>query len=275
MNTTASLTQLARTAAAALALVLPAAAHDFWIEPASFRPLKDAKTEVRLVVGVAWKGEEVARNPERLERFVVVGPKGERPLPGLDGQMPAGILRASAEGLHTLAYHSHPAFLELEAAKFESYLKEEGLERILAERAQRGESGARSRELYERCAKSLVLVGGLAPVGYDQPVGLVLELLPKQNPFEARAEGELVVQVLFEGKPIEGLLVMALPRAKAEDAQKLRSDAHGLVKFHGIPGETWLIKAVHMQRSTEPDKADWHSWWASLTFDSNPRTPPK
>ncbi len=32
----------------------------------------------------------------------------------------------------------------------------------------------------------------------------------------------------------------------------------------------WLVKAVHMEAAPENARADWASWWASLTFQVPP-----
>ena len=51
------------------------------------------------------------------------------------GARPAGGVRIDAEGTHCLIYRSRFSYLELPAQKFESYLREEGLEHVIALRA--------------------------------------------------------------------------------------------------------------------------------------------
>src|SRR5437773_2192629 len=69
----------------------PLQAHDFWIEPETYRPVVGTLLPVRLRVGQDFRGDSVPRNPELIERFVVVGPAGESPIEGPDAGDPAGI----------------------------------------------------------------------------------------------------------------------------------------------------------------------------------------
>ena len=84
---------------------------------------------------------------------------GRKPVVGRDGADPAGFLRVAAPGLLVIGYRSNPSAVELTADKFNQYLKEEGLDAVAALRARRNETGAVARELFSRCAKSLVLSG--------------------------------------------------------------------------------------------------------------------
>ena len=92
-----------------LALAAPAAAHDFWIRPESFRPSPEAPFAVHLRVGDHARGEPVARRDERIVRFVLADAAGERGVVGRDGALPAGAVRAGPAGVATLGFHSTPA----------------------------------------------------------------------------------------------------------------------------------------------------------------------
>ena len=124
-----------------------------------------------------------------------------------------------------VAYRTSDRLLELPADKFEEYLREEGFERISALRAKRGESAKPSRELFSRCAKALVAAG--AGSTGDRALGLTLELLPEKNP--ALSPGEaLPIRLLYEGKPLSGALVVAVP-TRTPAKVSARTDAKGNV----------------------------------------------
>lgn len=241
-------------------------AHDCWLMPSKFRPATKERIDVSIQVGVAWQGEEQVRNPDRMFRFARIDANGERPLPGFDRRAPAGLMNASVAGPTIVVYQTNSAFIELLPEKFASYLAEEGLERIADERVKSGEATKLAREYYKRCAKALVCVDGKSGPEFTKPVGLDLELVPLVDPHADRAEGRLAVQLLFDGKPLPGALVVAQPKSAPGDAQKLRSDEQGRVEFHAIDGGAWLVKSVHMQRSKNPG-AEWQSYWAALTFE--------
>jgi Domain of unknown function (DUF4198) len=246
-------------------------AHDLWIEPSSFRPSEAQLFAVRLRVGQAFRGDPMPRMSERIERFAAVGPGGEVPLKGTEGADPAGFVALPAPGTWLLVYDSDHSRVELEGPKFEAYLAEEGLERISRLRAQRGQTAARSREIYSRCAKSLVLAGsgkgGNGPAaGFDRVLGLPLELVPQASPSGLPEGGELPVTLLFRGKPLAGALVVAVPRDKPQAKVSGRTGADGRVRLRLDRAGDWLVKAVHMEPAPADSGADWESFWASLTF---------
>ena len=252
--------------AAALAAAPPLSAHDFWIEPSSFRPAVGSTVSARLLVGMNLQGDPVPRNPAMIERFVLVNDSGETPVVGRPGDDPAGRVRIGAVGIAVIGYRSRDSFLSQEADKFEEYLREEGLERILELRAKRGESAKPSREVFSRCAKALVSSGDGA-TGYDRNLGLTLELLPEKNPYGLAAGGELPVRLLYEQKPLSGALVVALPYDGPAAKISQRTDRNGRVRLRLPSNGRWLVKAVHMVPASDAALADWQSLWASLTFE--------
>jgi uncharacterized GH25 family protein len=249
------------------ALSVPTRGHDFWIEPSAFTPAPGQRVDVRLRVGEHFRGDPVPRNPERIERFAAVGPSGETPVAGTPGVEPAGFVALGKPGLHLLVYDGNHASVELEGEKFEQYLREEGLEAVSALRAKGGQTGAPVKEVYSRCAKSLVAVGSSAGPGYDRSLGLPLELVPEANPYTLKKGEELPVRLYYGGKPLAGALVMALQKDRPEPKLSVRSDSKGRVRLQlGRPG-VWLVKAVHMVPAPKETGADWESFWASLTFE--------
>jgi len=252
--------------AAAAVVAGPLCAHDFWIEPSTFQPAVGSTLAVRLLVGQKLHGEALARNPALIARFVLVGDGGETAVGGRAAGEPAGVVRIDRPGLQLIAYRSLDSPVSLEAAKFEAYLKEEGLETVIEARAKRGESQKPSRELFSRSAKSLIAAGGAGTTGYDRVLGLTLELGPEKTPY-ALGEGEdMPVRILYEGKPLAGALVAALPADDPDTKVAQRSDKNGRVTLRLRKG-TWLIKAVHMIPVSGDPAADWRSIWASLTFE--------
>jgi uncharacterized GH25 family protein len=242
------------------------AAHDFWLAPGSFHTKPGAVLSLSLRVGEHFDGEAVPRRTAVIERFVVAGPTGVAEVAGREDADPAGLLRPKEPGLYVVGYRSRPSTLSLDAAKFEQYLREEGLERIIEQRAARGEQLKPGRERYSRSAKSLVLVGDAPAPGFDRILGLTLEIVPEQDPYGSGGRGASF-RLLFEGQPLEGTLVMALNRDRPREPLRARTDRRGRVTFEGLGPGVWLVKAVHMTAVPAGGDADWDSVWASLTFE--------
>jgi uncharacterized GH25 family protein len=242
---------------------VPLIAHDMWIEPTKFLPETGDIVGVKLRVGQDLIGDLLPRDSTLINQFVVEDASGRKPVIGRDGASPAGFLRVDAPGLRVVGYRSNASSVEQTAEKFNQYLKEEGLEGIAALRAQRNESGAKARELFSRCAKSLLLTGSPNAAQGDRRLGFTLELVAEKNPYALGAGEELPVRLTYENRPLPGALVVAINRLNPSDKLSARTGADGRVRFKLRSGGMWLIKSVHMV----PSPAEWISYWASLTFE--------
>lgn len=292
---------MAVLAAGAVLVTVPAAAHDLWIEPAAFAPAAGSTVAVALRVGDGLPGEPVPRREERIVRFTLVGPLDgpdgtpaetlldetlldETPLDGIEGVAPAGFARIGGPGLYAVVYRSTESAIELPADKFESYLAEEGLERIVELRAARGESGEPGRERYSRSVKALIAVGpasGEESAGSgdtlragDRTLGLDLELVAERDPRDGPAPGGFPFRLLRHGEPLAGALVEAVRLDRPLDRSEVsaaplaaRSDAAGRVRFDLAAPGRWRVTAVAMDEAPPGSGADWRSVWTALTFE--------
>jgi uncharacterized GH25 family protein len=246
---------------------VPLAAHDMWIEPATFAPEVGQVVSVRLRVGQDLLGDPLLLDQSLVNQFVVKDADGLRPVVRRDGGDPAGLLRVASPGLLVIGYRSNPSAIEMPADKFNQYVKEEGLEAVLAMRASRNETGTAVHELFSRCAKSLVFSGTTAEAPGDRPLGFTLELVAERNPYAVGPGQDLPVRLIYENRPLAGALVVAMNRLNPAEKLSARTDKDGRVRFKVRPGGMWLIKAVHMVPAPAGARAEWTSFWASLTFE--------
>ncbi len=273
-----------------LALGARARAHDFWIEPAQPWSPVGSILSLSLRVGDDFPGEAVTRDSERIERFVLTAAGGEKPpekpeetppekpIVGRDGSDPAGLVRIDSPGIHVAGYRSRRSSVELDPRRFRSYLKDEGLDGVLALREKRGESETPGREVFSRCAKALIACGkGCGGEGHDRVLGFPLELVIERNPFDSVLGDDVPVTLLYDGKPLAGAQVKARRRPEKgaeKGAEKressrtatARTDAEGRVKLRFDRAGFWLVAAVHMVEAPKETEADWESFWASMTF---------
>lgn len=251
---------------AALALFAgPAHAHDFWIEPQTFRPAPGTNVPLRLLVGQHFKGETALYVPEKFERYMYVGPNGEDKVKGMLGDDPAGTVAIKGAGLYVAGYYSKKFEVTFDSqAEFEQYLAMEGLERNLGLSRRRASLRSGILEIYTRCAKSLMQAGNGADQT-DRVLGFPLELIAEKNPY--RGERALPLRLVYEGKPLEGALVVAFNKQTPLDKLKLHTDKEGRVVFQLDKPGVWLITSVHMIPRPLLSRGDWESFWASLTFE--------
>ena len=218
-------------------------------------------------VGQDFHGDPVPRDDRRILGFALVSARGARAVGGLPATEPAGVARIEDPGWTIVAYRSSRSPVKLEPAKFEQYLADEGLDRILAIRRERGESDRPGNEVFSRCAKALLAVSPAAG-GFDRIIGLTLELVPEASPAAAARSRAFPVRLLYEGRPLAGALLVAMNQAKPDRKIRVRTGRDGRASISLTGAGIWLVKAVHMIPAPKETGADWESLWASLTFEA-------
>lgn len=252
-----------------LLLARPAAAHDFWLEPESFRPRVGSQVPVRIYVGEHFKGNS-SPYPERFERYVYISQGKEQTVPGVLGDDPAGSVPVTAPGVIIIGYRGPRNAVSFDTVEeFERYLVKEGMERVIPLNRQRRKT-KNINEVYSRCAKSLIAAGDLPAAARGHPgdkvLGFRLELIAEANPYAHSRTATIPVRLLFDGKPLAGALIKAFTKAEPQRKLSARTDAQGRATFT-LPGSgVWLFTSVHMITPPAEIKADWESLWASLSF---------
>ena len=253
-----------------LLFLSPVLGHEFWLEPQEYRSAEVTKAiDVRIKVGMnfvgqAWKGK-LDGLMELLQQH------GQSRLSLLkDGKPsePQFSLLPNGAGQYLLGLTNESSFIELEAKEFEDYVVSEGLEFVVAERAERGETALPGKELYRRCAKTLIQLGsGAAAESYSQKLGFPLEWIPQTNPYLVTASNSQTFQLIFEGEPLANAKVGVWHRSLGEvEKKEYRTNEEGLVTFPVQRRGSWLVNTVHMVRAEESEQADWQSYWGSFTF---------
>ncbi len=241
-------------------------AHDMWIEPTTFQPETGAIVGAKLRVGQDMIGDPIPRSSALINEFIVQDDESRRPLIGRDGSDPAGLLRVAVPGLLVVGYRSNPSTVEMTGEKFTQYLKDEGLDQILALRASRGQTANGVKEMFSREAKSLIQSGPASAATGDRTLGFPLELVAEKNPYALGAGQALPVRLTYESRPLAGALVVAINKDDPSQKLSARSDKDGRVRLTLPRRGMWLIKAVHMIPAAQGSQAEWESFWASLTF---------
>jgi len=244
-------------------------AHEYWLEPENFFPASNEKTVVHLFVGDGLIKDREER-PFQLNKTPMFQLFSGYKIWDLKSSlqndaMPIYNFSAERPGNYLLAMERNWSYVKLEAAKFADYLREDGMEYILAEREKRGESQKEARERYSRFIKSLLQVGGKRDGIYKKQLGLKLEITPLENPYSKKVGEKLKFQVRFNGEPLVDRAVFAENRNA--DLQKLITDKKGNITVNLSQNGLWLVRLVVMQRcETDCGEADWESFWAAFSF---------
>ncbi len=261
-------------AAAALGLLsAPASAHDFWIALDDFQPEADAALEADFMVG---HGMDQSRWPSAAYRFVtldLVGAEGRRALfPEIvTADSATMVFETEAAGDYVLAMASTPAFIRLDADIFNSYIKDEGITPILADRTARLQMKKPGTELYSRRGKALVRVGEAGGTGdvFTRPVGLTLEITPLENPYAAGPGEEVPVEVTYLGAPVSGATIHIgrIDAALETEPAPLKTGSDGQAMFE-VPAEgDWYLHVVWGEPAENlPGGADYQTIFSSLSM---------
>ena len=252
----------------------PALAHDFFLDLSKHSVNTGEAVSITMRVGSDLEMDELPRSDRRIIKFEAHH-DGVRPIPGKHGVSPAGKIAFDKPGVATIVYQSTHTDIELEAAKFEEYLIEEGLDEIAAERKKLGVTHTPGVESYARYAKALVTVGG-GSTGWDKRVGLPAELVALADP---RSGGVAKFQLFYEDKPKANARVdlLRIEKTRLVSVANARTDADGKVSL-AIPSDgVWLVGTTLM-RQAPPEarlEGDWESSWVSVTFEHGARPKPK
>jgi len=249
--------------------VSPVSGHEFWIDPQDFMvsPGEEIRADIR--IGQDFKGDAFPYIPSRFAAFKRHDGEGEADVAGTTGDLPALTLAARAEGLTIVTYVSIAERIRFQAwEKFAEYLDYEGLAAIPARHDARGLPRDEIRELYTRCAKTLLAVGD-ASGEKDRATGMRLELVASENPATLSSGAEIGFTLLWEGAPLADTQVALFRRTEdGGDAARIvtRTDGNGHASFSLPAPGAYLASAVHMIEAPTERNADWESYWASLTF---------
>ena len=244
-------------------------AHEYWFEPETFFLAPNQKTAIHLYVGDGL----IKDREERPFQFSMtsmfdlfsIEKTWDLKTSLTDGAMPIYDFSAAKAGNYLLAMNRNWAYIKIEPQKFEDYLREDGMEYIIAEREELGERNKEGRERYSRYLKSLLEVDARRDDVYKKQLGQKLEITPLENPYSKKIGDKLGFQILFDGKPLAGRTVFADNRGSA--TQKMTTDKNGKITMKIDNSDLWLVRLVNMRRcATDCNEADWESFWGALTF---------
>ena len=244
-------------------------AHEFWLEPGKFLLTVGEKISFRVFVGENFTGEDVDFKKFEVNKFAHYSSKGENVTSGkLTEQNLNDFLNFDTEGNHLVAFNNSNKHIELEAEKFNQYLKDDGLNTVLAYRKKNGQLNKKGTEEYQRCVKTLLQVGTVHDETYRLNTGMKLEIIAENNPYTS--DKSLTFSVLFDNKPLKNALVVVWQKGTEKPSKReFRSNAKGQVTFDFDPKGVFMVSSVNMVPHADPKIADWQSYWGSYTFGFN------
>ncbi len=246
-------------------------AHEFWLAPNQFRVKPGQVVALDLRVGEDFHGEFWGARKRRTTSLNHYFDSKQEDLTAqaLASDSSSILFQCKKAGTHLLAMQSSNSFIELEGAKFNAYLEEDGIENVLNLRKDRKEMDKPAKEFYQRCAKSLLQAGNKTDDTYAINTGMPLEIIPLQNPYVLKVGNELAVKILFQGEPLKDAVVRSWHKVDETNTNQgsARTNEEGVAKFKLNAKGFWMISLVKMIENPDKSQADYQSFWGSLTFE--------
>ncbi len=246
-----------------------ALAHEFWLLPRKYRVAVGEELKFNLMVGENFEGEAWDLKKHRVEKLelhsgVKVTDIKKLVKPEARDKV---ILKMMEEGTQLITMQSNYAFIELEAEKFNAYLKEDGLENIYELREKNNELTKPGKEFYGRFVKLLVQTGNKVTDTYKKKIGTPVEIIPNKNPYSIKSGDYLSCLILVNGKPVINQLVKVWNKiGNTTFLQNMYTEKDGNITFPLNSKGPWMVSTVKMIPSEKPG-ADYQSMWSSVVFE--------
>ncbi len=242
--------------------------HEFWLQPKKFKYALNEEMTVGFLVDESFDGEPWDLKNNKIEKLELshlakttdlrlqVKPDAKEKLK----------YKFVEEGTYLLSMQSNEAYVELDAEKFNDYLKEDGLENVIDIRTKTNTLDKPSKEFYSRYVKLLVQAGNKTDDTFKKKTAMRIEIIPKQNPYLMKSGDYLQCLVLFNGQPLKNQMVKVWNKiGNTTFQQNNYTENDGTLKFPISSKGPWMVSTVMMIPSEKPG-ADWQSFWSSLVF---------
>ncbi|MEO6315012.1 MAG: DUF4198 domain-containing protein [Chitinophagaceae bacterium] len=249
-------------------LVGPLLAHEFWLQPEKFMYQPGENINTRFWVGEDFDGSNWGGNRAKVKSLQLYLNNIIDDLAGHVSEAAGDSLQLtiSDEGTPMITFNSTNSFIQLDAVKFNAYLKEDGLTAAMAYRIAHHETDSSGREVYQRSVKTLLQVGDKKS-NVSKATNLPLDIIPLLNPYTLKDNDSLAVKLLFRNRPLTKHLVNVWHRINGKTTrQQYQTDELGKLRFPVATSGKWMVSAVNMMRLLNEPKADWQSIWGSCTW---------
>ena len=248
------------------------AAHDTWLLPSAMAVAPGSTVTLDLTSGMAFPALDHAIEADRLDTasFRLRGKTSN--ISKRDAGKQALKLTATLgeNGIAAVWAESKPKFIELTPKQADEYLEEIGATDTIGREWKPRGAGVQWRENYTKHTRTFVRVGEPGQdSSWKEPVGMVFEIVPEQDPTALASGDPFTVRLLKDGKPLPDFPV-GLVAEKSKNGSIQKTDAQGRVSFQLDRAGWWLVRATNIERSANPD-LDRESHFTTLTFQTGPK----
>lgn len=246
-------------------------AHEFWIEPDSYRVDEQSELVAYLRNGENFEGSPNVYLSSNTTRFDLVSSDQQNPVIAREGDSPALKMQAQQPGLTVVVHQSSVSVLTYTKwEKFQRFADHKDFPNIRARHKARSLAEHYFKEAYTRFSKSLIAVNDGA--GEDRKTGLEIELVALQNPYTDDLSEGMKVIAYYKDEIHPNAQIELFEKSPNNEVKITlhRTDDKGMVVLPVRPSYRYLVDTVVLR---EPSKdlakqknVVWETLWASLTF---------
>ena len=251
-------------------VVVRVSGHEFWIQPDKFIYKYAEPVNIRFLVGENFTGENWTGDKDKIKslRLYFENVTDRNCIDNLgDNKSDSLQIAMLDEGTVMLTLNTTNSFIDLEAAQFNDYLREDGLTETLKYREKNGDTTKNGRENYQRSVKTIFQVGSRSTNVYKKKTDLPVDIIPVEHPYTVSKDGDFKVKLFFMGERLKKTKVKVWHKLDDKITQEeYTTDDEGEIKFFLSPEGEWMVSCVKMIRLQDDPKAEWQSYWGSLTW---------
>ena len=249
--------------------VINVSAHEFWLQPDKFIYKKGEKANIKFRVGENFEGDNLTGNRSKINflHLYLNGVKTDISSTLSDNNGDSLQYTLTQEGTAMVVYNGLNSFIELEPAKFNAYLKEDGLRNVISYRQEHNETDSIGQESYQRSVKTILQIGSKYDSSFKQATSLPLDIIPLEHPHLIRDRQKMRLKFFFNKEPLPEQLIKIWYRENNKTSmEELLTDDNGIVSFKIKKSGSWMVSTVKMIRLENDAKANWQSYWGSCTW---------
>ncbi len=245
-----------------------ASAHTLWVNCTDYTPNFSACSGAKTKIYMGWGHHFPVDSFVKAEDFtniIVLAPSAKQEKVTLETTgFAAKQLSLKEEGLYVVAVTRKYAY--------NTSYKENG-KVVLSKGTKEGRKDVVSSTYSQQFAKSLILSGNGKADNLSYVFDQKLEIIPLTNPYEIANNrgGEMLVKVLFNGKPVQHKKVYAMYEGYSNDdaaSCTVSTNEKGIAKLRIDHWGPWVVKTkLELPASREmQSKVNQENYFASLTF---------
>ena len=245
-----------------------ASAHTLWINCTDYTPNFSTPSVAKTKIYMGWGHHFPVDSFVKAEDFTnisVLSPSSKTENVTLETTgFAAKQLSLKEEGLYVIAVTRRDAY--------NTSYKENG-KLVLAKETKEGWKDVVSSTYSQQFAKSLVLAGNGNADNLSHAFGHKLEIIPLTNPYAITNNrgGEMLIKVLFNGKPVQHKKVYAMYEGYSNDdaaSCTVSTDEKGIAKLRIDHWGVWVVKTKLELPASDAmkEKVSQENYFASLTF---------